>query len=59
MLAAIWWLASATSPRRAMNKAISVKDVTSTITDRPAGTPSAKKRRSWARSGASGQRHKR
>ncbi len=59
MLAAIWWLASATSPRRAMNKAISVKDVTSTITDKPAGTPSVKKRRSCTKSGGSGQRQSR
>ena len=30
MLAAIWWLAEAAVPRRAMNSAISVKDVTYT-----------------------------
>ena len=29
-LAAIWWLAEATVPRRAMNSAIRVKEVTST-----------------------------
>ena len=37
--AAIWCAAEATVPWRAMNSAISVNDVTSTITASPAGTP--------------------
>ena len=40
MLAAIWWLADATVPSRAMNKAISVKELTSTRIASPPGTPS-------------------
>ena len=59
MLAAIWWLASATSPRRAMNSAIRVKEVTSTMIVSPAGMPSARKRRSCAASGASMSCHSR
>jgi hypothetical protein len=42
-LAAIWWLAKATAPSRAMNKAIKVNEVTSTMMDKPAGTPKAQK----------------
>ena len=56
-LAAIWWLAEATEPRRAMNRAIRVKDVTSTMMDSPAGTPRRKKCRNTDHWGFSGKRH--
>jgi hypothetical protein len=39
-LAAIWCAAAARVPWRAMNRDISVKEVTSTMMDRPAGKPS-------------------
>ena len=55
--AAIWCEAEATVPSRAMNSAISVNDVTSTSTARPAGTPSCAKRPSARRSGGSTRRH--
>ena len=53
MLAAIWCAAAAVVPWRAMNKAISVKEVTSTMMASPAGTPNCKKPDSvgaWGRS---------
>ena len=56
-LVAIWWLAEATVPRRAMNSAIRVKDVTSTMMDSPAGTPKRKNCRSTGHWGFSGRRH--
>lgn len=39
-LEATWCAAAASVPWRAMNRAISVKEVTSTMMARPAGTPS-------------------
>ena len=57
-LAAIWWLAKATAPSRAMNRAIKVNEVTSTMMDKPAGTPKARKRPITGQSGFSGRRHK-
>ncbi|MOA14389.1 hypothetical protein D3C78_1344870 [compost metagenome] len=56
-MAAIWWLAAARLPWRAMNKAIKVNEVTSTRMARPAGRPRRRKWPSWTRSGASMRCH--
>ncbi len=58
-LLAIWWLAAATVPWRAMNSAISVNEVTSTITASAVGTPSRAKARSTFQSGRSTARQMR
>ena len=52
-LDAIWWLADAVVPCRAINRAISVKDVTSTMMASPAGIPSRANAISCIRSGRS------
>ena len=53
MLVAIWWLADATTPCLDMNKAIMVKEVTSTIKDNAAGIPKCKNARIIFQLGAS------
>jgi len=58
-LEAIWCAAEANAPWRAMNSAISVKEVTSTRMDKPAGRPSRRKRAICAGSGRSNGRHSR
>lgn len=57
MLAAIWWAAAEVVPWRAMNKAIRVKEVTSTITASPAGMPSLAKPAIVGQCGGSMRRH--
>src|SRR5574343_805446 len=57
MLAAIWCAAEASVPWRAMNKAISVNEVTSTVTASAEGIPSRAKAASCARLGGSMRCH--
>jgi len=52
-LEAIWWLAEAMTPWRAMNSAISVNDVTSTMMASPPGMPRRANSRMRAQSGRS------
>ena len=51
-----WWAADASVPWRAMNSAISVNDVTSTMMARPPGMPSRANCRITGQSGRSSRR---